>query len=59
MIGKGPMKKFGINCQRLSEILDLHLSFFNWKIRDECSSPLEIAQRVSWYPNWQLKNKDA
>ncbi len=25
-----------------------HLSFFNWKIHDECSAPLEISQRVSY-----------
>jgi hypothetical protein len=46
-IGKGVMKKIGINCERgVNFFVDNHLSFFDWKIRDECSAPLEISQTV-------------
>jgi hypothetical protein len=43
------MKKFGINYQKDGvNFFGNHLSYFNWKTNDECSTPLEIAQRLSY-----------
>jgi hypothetical protein len=55
-IGKGPMKKFGINCQRQSKLFLIIIFHFQWKRRDECSAPLEIPQRLSYW-HWPLAQR--